>query len=114
MPNKHNGSVFKWQPHIPLLPPVVNDDVDNNYTSIFKSVASNDDAVSILIYAGDDASFRSDHTYDGNNDQVLRANNDEDGDVVVIVMMATSMMRMMIPAAMTSVMGMMATIMATR
>ena len=43
-------------------------------------MASNDDVVPPLIYADDDASFHSDHLDDENYDQLLGANDDEDGE----------------------------------
>ena len=54
-----DNPLFEWQPHISLFPPIVNDDVDNDDARIFESVASNNDAITPLIYADDDASFHS-------------------------------------------------------
>ena len=59
IPDMPDNPLFEWQPHISLFPPIVNDDVDNDDARIFESVASNNDAITPLIYADDDASFHS-------------------------------------------------------
>ena len=58
-----------YLPILPLLPPVVNDDVDNDTVFISKPP---------LIYVDNDALFHSDHTDNENYNQVLRANEDRD------------------------------------
>ena len=103
IPDMPDGPVFEWGPHIPFLPPVVNDDDANDNVSISQSVTSNDNVIPPLIHEDDDASFQSNHTDDENIDQVLGANVDDangngisDGKrlmkMMMIAMMAVTMM----------------------
>ena len=88
MPTMPNGPVFEWRRGLPILPPVADDNAqdDTDDSSVTESVASAAAANPPTLYVDNDRSISSAYTDVSDEDRVPGANyragaNDEAGDV---------------------------------